>query len=88
MDESKLDNLLVAIFFLFIILTKLVATRTRTSRLNGADTKTLNGEITSGGKSDGYRLLANPMWQPLCKILAHSLILFTGFAYRHERMSC
>ena len=27
---------------------------------------------TSGEKSDGYRLFANPTWQPLCKILAHS----------------
>ena len=49
---------------------------------NGANTKTLNGEvnngkinngeITSGGNSEGYRLFANPVWQPLCKILAHS----------------
>ena len=29
-----------------------------------------NGEIASGGRSDGCGLFANPVWQPLCKILA------------------
>ena len=45
---------------------------TNIKTLIGANTKTPNGEIISGGKSDGYRLFANPMWQPLCKIHAHS----------------
>ena len=36
-----------------------------TKTLSGDITK---GEITSGGKSDGYRLCANPMWQPLSQI--------------------
>ena len=44
---------------------------TNLKTFNGANTKTLNGEITRGGKSDGYRLLANPVWKPLCNILAH-----------------
>ena len=39
--------------------------------------KLTNGEITSGEKSD-YRLFAKPMWQPLCKILAHSYLFFQG----------
>ena len=53
---------------------------TRTSRHSiGANTKTLNGEITngdltSGGKSSCYRLFANSLWQPPCKILAHSFM--------------
>ena len=76
MDESTLENLLIATFFLFIILTTMVAPRT-SGLSNGANTETLNGkitigEITGGGKRDGYRLFANPTWQPLCKILAHS----------------
>ena len=71
MGESRLENFLVATFFLFIILTAMVAPRT-SGLSNGANTKTLNGEvtngkftngkITSGGKSDGYRLFANPTW--------------------------
>ena len=57
---------------------------TNIKTLNGVNTKTpsgeitngkiTNGEITSGEKSEGYRLFAEPMWQPLCKILAYSLI--------------
>ena len=46
-----MENLLVATF-LFIILTKMVATRTP---------KTLNGEITIGGMRDGYRLVQSHM---------------------------
>ena len=91
MDESRLENFLVANFFLFSILTKMVAART-SGLSNGANTKTLNGEITngkitngdttSGEKSDGYRLFANPTWQSLCKILAHSWVLIKDFSYR------
>ena len=76
-----MENFLVATFFLFSILTTMGAPRT-SGLSNGANTKTFNGEITndkitngdttSGEKSDGYRLFANPTWQPLCKILAHS----------------
>ena len=80
MSQNR-KNLLVATFFLFSILTKMVATRT-SGLSNGANTKTHNGEITngkitngdttSGGKSEGYRLFANRTLQSLCKILAHS----------------
>ena len=45
---------------------------TNIKTLNGANTKTLNGEITSGGKSDGCSV-------DFC---------VTDFAYRHWRMSC
>ena len=53
---------------------------TNIKTLNGVNTKTPNGEITSGEKSEGYRLFAKPMWQPLCKILAHSQIFPRSFA--------
>ena len=55
MAQPQLENLLVA-NFLFIIFTTIVAGNTNTKTLDGANSKTLNGEITSGGKSDGYRL--------------------------------
>ena len=41
------------------------------------NTKTLNGEITIGGKSGGYRLFQS-----------HIGFFFTDFACRHQRMSC
>ena len=52
-----------------------------TKTLNGeiTDGMITHGEITSGGKSEGYRLFAKPMWQPLCKMLAHSDIYFKEF---------
>ena len=67
MDESKLENLFLATFFLSIILTK-IGGNTNVKTLNGVNTKTPNGEITtgkinngeitSGEKSEGYRLFA------------------------------
>ena len=72
MAEPILENLLVATFFFFIILTTQVQHEHEDSlRREHQDTQS-NGEITRGGKSDGHRLFANPMWQPLCRILAHS----------------
>ena len=41
------------------------------------NTKTLNGEINIGGKSDGYRLLSKP-----------HRTFFADFVRRHQRMSC
>ena len=52
---------------------------TNTNKLNALNTKTHHGEITSGDKSEGYRLFAKPVRQPLCKILAHSQIIFKEF---------
>ena len=43
---------------------------TNTKTRNGANTKTLNGEILIGGKSDGYRLFQS-----------HVGFFFTDFAY-------
>ena len=45
---------------------------TNIKTLNGMNTKTPTGKITSGEKSEGHRLFAKPMWQPRCEILAHS----------------
>ena len=45
-------------------------------------------EITTGAKSDGYRLFGKPMLQQLCKILAHSKIFSTSFGYRQWRFLC
>ena len=47
MDESKLANLVLATFFLFIIFRK-IGGNTNIKTLHGVNTKTLNGEITSG----------------------------------------
>ena len=52
---------------------------TNTKTLSGANTKTLDGDITSGGKSDGYRLFANPMWQSLCAKFLRILRFFHRF---------
>ena len=72
---------MLATLFLFIIFTE-IGGNTNIKTLNGVNAKTPNGkitqgeitqgEITSGEKSGGCRLFAKPMWQPLCKILAHS----------------
>ena len=70
MDESKLENLFLATFLFIMFAT--IGGNTNIKTLNGVNTKTHNGEITSGEKSEGYRLFATPTRQPLCKILAHS----------------
>ena len=49
MDESELEGLFRAIFFLFIIFTKIGGNaNVNIKTLNGVDTKTPNGQITSG----------------------------------------
>ena len=70
MDESKLEDLLLATFFLFIIFTKIGGNTNIAKTLNGVNTKTpngeitngkiTNGEITNGVKSEGCRLFAKP----------------------------
>ena len=66
MNESELEDCFRAIFFLFVIFTKIGGnTKMNIKTLNGADTKTLNdkitnGKITNGEKSEGYK-------QTLCK---------------------
>ena len=50
---------------------------TNTKTLNGANTKTRNGEITIGGKCDGYRLFQSHIG------FFFFLKKKTDFAYRH-----
>ena len=54
MDESKLEDLFRAIFFLFIIFTKIGGnTNMNIKTLIDVDTKTPNGKITNGEIRNG-----------------------------------
>ena len=61
-----------------------------TMTLNGEITKEkiTNGEITSGGKSEGYRLFAKPLSSNFARFLRMGSFSSRSFGYRQQRFLC
>ena len=55
MDESKLENLFLAIFFLFIILTKLVTTRTSRTSITRTPRHTMARSLLAGSPGRDHK---------------------------------